>query len=225
MRYPSKRHRDLMEESEQALSDATSSPSKRLSRIASQVLNDPKTHRLWESRHAELVRPVAEQDRRTPQVFALRNIEVQLIHRRALIDYIRRNRIPGKKRDRLFAAFYGPKDTINAILSEHAQYELAVSSRVSTHHLIGVMHDPVGIRLLSLYEKAYADYFDLYCYVAEDSFAADAVKLLMMHARQTAMRVRRRLSSERPDNHYADFDRQVQLARSGRYPILNYMVG
>ena len=86
MRYQSRRHRCLMDESEQALTDKAQRTGSLESRIASQVLNDPKTHRLWESRHAELVRPVADQSRRTPQVIALRSIEAGLLHRRALID-------------------------------------------------------------------------------------------------------------------------------------------
>ncbi len=53
-----------MDESEQALWDATDAKSKRESRIAEYILSDPKTHRLWEAGHAELVRPVAEQRKR-----------------------------------------------------------------------------------------------------------------------------------------------------------------
>ncbi len=53
-----------MDESEQALLDATDAKSKRESRIAEYILSDPEMHRLWEARHAELVRPVAAQGKR-----------------------------------------------------------------------------------------------------------------------------------------------------------------
>ena len=59
-----------MDESEQALSDAVDGGSQRESRIARHILGDSKSHRLWESRHANLVLPVAEQNRRAPQIFA-----------------------------------------------------------------------------------------------------------------------------------------------------------
>jgi hypothetical protein len=51
------------------------------------------------------------------------------------------------------------------------------------------------------------------------------MKPLMTLTRQQADRVRRRINTERPDNRAADFERQAILARSGRYPILDYMAG
>ena len=59
----------------------------------------------WEARHAELVRPVAEQNSRAPQVIALRDLEVRLVHRRALIDHIREHQLRGKKRDACSRSF------------------------------------------------------------------------------------------------------------------------
>jgi hypothetical protein len=216
-----------MDESEQALLNAANTTSRRVARIVKHIIGDPKSHRLWEARHAELVRPVAEQGRRTPQVIALRGIEVSLVHRRALIDHIRENKVTGTVRDHLFSTFYGPRDLSDAIVAEHKQYMLAESSRVSTDHLIGVMCDPISNRLVKLYKASYAEYFDLYCYVSacEDSASADAARLLMLDARRRTRELRKRLEAERPDNRYADFDRQALLARSGRYPVLDYMVG
>ncbi len=227
LRYQSRRHQRLMDESEQALWDAADAKSIRESRIAEHTLRDPKTYRMWEARHAELVRPVAEQNRRVWQVFALRDIEVCLIHKRALIEHIRKHRLRGPERDQMIAAFYGPRDIQDAVLIEHRQYMLAVSSQLSTDHLINVMYDPLGNRLLRQYETLYTDYFDLYGYVirSQDAAWADAAKPLMTEAREQMARVRLKISSERPDDRHADFDRQALLARSGRYPIQNYMVG
>jgi hypothetical protein len=47
----------------------------------------------------------------------------------------------------------------------------------------------------------------------------------MTDARQQAERLRRRINTVRPDGRAADFERQAALARSGRYPVLDYMVG
>ena len=60
---------------------------------------------------------------------------------------------------------------------------------------------------------------------AEDRACAEATRDAMTGARQQAERIRRRLNTERPDNRAADFERQAVLARSGRYPVLDYMVG
>jgi hypothetical protein len=227
LRYLSRRHKTLMDESEQALVTAASKESGTDARIAKQIIGDSKTHGLWEARHAELVRPVAEQNNRTPQVIALRDLEVRLVHRRALIDHIRERQLRGKDRARLFEVFYGPREFQDAVLAEHRQYMLAVSSRVSTDHLIDVMSDPKSKSLLQTYETLYNRYFELYCYVvsAEDRACAEATRDAMTGARQQAERIRRRLNTERPDNRAADFERQAALARSGRYPVLDYMVG
>jgi hypothetical protein len=216
-----------MDESEQVLLDATDAKSRRDSRIAEYILSDPNMHRLWEARHAELVRPVAEQRKRVPQVFALRDIEVRLVHKRALFDHIRHHKLRGLEREQMFAAFYGPKDIQDAILVEHRQYMLAVSSHLSTDHLINVMYDPLGNRLLRQYPTLYTDYFDLYGHVvrSQGDGWADAAKPLMSEAREQMATVRQHINLEQPDNRHADFDHQALLARSGRYPILDYMVG
>lgn len=226
LRYQSRRHQRLMDESEQALRDAAERTSVRESRIARETLDDPRTHRLWEDTHAELVRPVAEHSRRARQVFELRELDVQLVHKRALIEHIRRQELIGKDRERMLAAFYGPKDTRDAILLEHRKYMLAVSSGLSANHLIRVMSDPAGMGLIEQYELLYTKYFDLYGFIvlADDAVWADALKPMMLQLRQQAMRLRKRIHEEESGNQLANFDRQSLLARSGRYPVLDYMV-
>lgn len=228
LRYQSRRHRWLMDESEQALADAAEGGDERKCRIARQVLSDSKIHRLWESRHADLVGAAAEQSKRTLQIFALRNIEVRLLHRRALIKHIRKHQIIGKERDKLFGLFYGPIDTNNAILTEHRQYMLAVSSRVSADHLIDLMRDPVSVRLLNGYESIYTAYFETFCYVANcgDTVMANMVKPEMRYLRKQAARMIKLIQKQRPEgSDHSNFERQALLARSGRYPTLEYMAG
>jgi len=225
-RFQSRRHRCLMDESEQALSDAVHGTRKRDARIAREILGDAKSYRLWESRHADLVLPVAQHSGRARQIFKLRDVELKLLHRRALVRNIRRQRILGEERDKLFSVFYGPKDTHDAILAEHRQYTLAVSSRVSADHLINVMQDPVSVRLLREYEAVYSKYFELYCstVTCEDVNVADAIRLELTGLRRRAMQMIRRIHSERPEGGHSNFDRQALLARSGRYEMRDYMV-
>jgi len=214
-----------MDESEQALLDAADSSSPHVARIVGHVVSDVNVHRIWECRHAELVRPVAEQNRRAPQLIELRLAETRLTHKRALINYIRKHQVTGALRDRLISAFYGSRETTDAILKEHQRYMVAVSSRVSTDHLIDVMCDPVSKDLIRMYDMAYDQYFELYCFVASspDSAVADAVRGSMGEVASRAKRIRKMLREVRPDNRYSDFDRQAQIARSGRYPALNYL--
>jgi hypothetical protein len=170
---------------------------------------------------------VAERRRPIEQVHALREIEVRLVHRRALIDHIRKNHIHGAERDQLFAALYGPKDIVDAILVEHRQYMLAVSSYLSTEHLIDLMSDTEGKRLLRQYESLCEKYFELYGEIVrcQDAILADAARPLMINARERINKVRQRIKSVKSPRSYPDFDRQALLARSGRYPIKDYMVG
>lgn len=226
-RYQSRRHRYLMDESEQALNDAATEGRPREKRIARHVLGDPKLLGIWESRHADMMLPVAEHRGRASQIFNLRDVEVKLLHRRALIRSIRNLGINGAARDRLFSTFYGPRDTSDAILAEHRQYSLAVSSRVSTDHLIDVMDDPVSVRLLGEYTALYDEYFELYCkaVLCRDESIVAMYRDQMLPLRRSALQMIRRIHSERPQRSGSTLERQVLLARSGRYPIRDYMVG
>lgn len=227
LRYQSRRHQRLMDESERALSEEAKYGRRRESRIAQEILGDSRSHRLWESRHADLILPVSEQSRRAPQIFALRDIQVQLLHRRALIRHIRWHGIVAEERDRLFSVFYGPRETTNAILTEHRQYTIAVSSRVSADHLIGVMEDPVSVTLLREYERIYTEYFELYCFIVscDDCETIEAAKPLMLDLRRRAFSMIKRIHAEKPEGNSSSIERQALLARSGRYPVRNYMVG
>lgn len=225
-RYQSKRHRLLMDESEQALADAAHSRRPRVSRIARDVLADSRVYRVWESRHADLVAPVAQQSRRTTQLFELRDLEVKLLHRRALIRSIRRQGIVGEGRDRLFKAFYGPRDSQDAILAEHRQYTLAVSSRVSADHLVNLMQDSVSTALLKEYQALYSDYFEQYCLMVScgDPLVFDALLPEMTFKRKRVLAMIKRIHTEKPLSGPANIDQQAMLARSGRYPIRDYLI-
>jgi hypothetical protein len=216
-----------MNESEYALQNASDSSSPRVSRIVNTLLQDGRIYKMWESRHADLLLLVAEHGDKKHQIKALRDAEVRLVHRRALFRYLRANEVRGDRRRQLFRIFHRTLDYNDAILTEHRQYMLAVSSRISADHLIDVMNDPKSKSLPSKYEELYARYFEMQCYVMGmgDSNCIDLVRLAMGDARDQLRRLRRHIESEPPDRGCASFDRQEVLARSGRYPVLNYMVG
>ena len=227
LKYCSRRHRKLMGESEYALQGASDSSAPRISRIVNTVLQDNQTYKMWESRHADLLLPVAEYSDKKRQIMALRNAKVRLVHQRALFRYLRANEVRGKQRRQLFRIFHSTLDCHDAILTEHRQYMLAVSSHISTDHLIDVMNDPKSKSLPRNYEKLYARYFEMQCYVMGmgDSNCIALVSSVMADARDQLRRLRRQIEAEALDSHCSSFDRQEVLARSGRYPVLDYMVG
>jgi hypothetical protein len=216
-----------MSESEYALHNASDCSSPGALRVVDTVLQDGRLYRVWESQHADLLLPVAEYNNKKRQIVALRNTEVQLVHRRALFGYLRSHRVRGDERRQLFRIFHQTLDYHIAVLAEHRQYMLAVSSRISTDHLIDIMNDPRSKNLPRQYEELYRCYFEMNCHVAGmgDSKCTELVRLTMQDTRKQLQQIRRRIESESPASGCASFDRQEPLARSGRYPILNYMVG
>lgn len=225
MKYLSSRHQRLMRESELALEMALDDESPDTSRVARQVLDDVKIHSLWESQHARLLLPVAEHRKRPSQILELRKLDTRQLHRSSLIKFIRTHQVTGPMRDRLFQVFYGPKDKIDAILTEHRNYLLSESSHVSADHLIDLMHDSVSKDLLRLYANAYETYFSLYCFVScsRDSVLADAMRTSMRDAQDRVNRLRKRIVTEKPARGFANFDREALLAETGRHRAINYL--
>ena len=225
LRYSSSRHRQLMDASEFALRDATDSQLLRDSRIASTILSDDQKYREWELRHANLLLPVAEHRAKKHQIKALRKARMDLVPRRALFKYLRTHDLSDAQRQTLFRLFHSTLDYKQAILTEHRQYMLAVSSRISTDHIIDVMRDDISMALLRQYEKAFARYFEMKCFVAaaRDSSCADLVRDSMRDAQSNLLTIRRRIETERPVSPGGNFDREELLSRSGRYEALNYL--
>lgn len=214
-----------MRESGHALEQAAYDNSAATASIATQILGDPKKLRSWEASHARLLEPVAEQRRRGEQIIELRCLDRQLLQQSSLIRFVRTSGVKGRMRERLFAAFYGPKDTVDAILTEHRRYLLAGSSKVSVDHLLRLMHDSAGDELLKLYANAYSQYFSLYCFFRcnDGSVMADAVATAMIDARKRAQRLAARLIREEPEPSRLSLVEEAMLAESGRYEALNYL--
>lgn len=225
LRYSSTRHRRLMEASEYALQDASESASQRDSRIATTVLSDARKYREWELRHANLLLPVAEQRARKRQIVALRNAEIQLIHRRALFTYLQTHELNDGQRRTLFRLFHSTLDYQEAILAEHRQYMLAVSSHISTDHIIDIMQDETSVGLLRLYENTFARYFEMKCYIAsaKDSHCIELIRSSVRDTQGQLLRIRRRIETERPTEDVGDFKQQELLARSGRQEMRDYL--
>jgi hypothetical protein len=154
-----------MTASEYALHNAIESPEPRESRIAGTILGDDRKYREWELRHADLLLPVAEHRATKHQILALRNANVELVHRRALFKYLQTHQVSDERRQQLFRLFHATLDYNEAILAEHRRYMLAFSSGISTDHIIDVMRDDSSTYLLQNYERLFARYFEMKCAV------------------------------------------------------------
>lgn len=131
---------------------------------ARRILNDRGLYHRWEAEHHRLMQAVSAQSRIPNQVIALRTTAFNLVHRRALFEYLRERQVTGSKRHRLFALFYGCRDYANAVLAEHGSYVCWSSSYVCTHHIAShLMGDAAFEEPLQLYEQWYGEYFHAYC--------------------------------------------------------------
>ncbi len=177
---------ELLAESETALWQAAAGDERRRAHAAAQATNDHRMYQLWRHRHERLMRPVAHADGRFGQPAALRAIGVRLVERAALVDYVRRHHITGRARDLLIMGFQGQRNPRRALLDEHRDYVLAVSSEVCVAHLLGQLGDHLGGRLLAEYGASYAESFATFCkrMQAGDAVAARADIPLAPQARR-----------------------------------------
>jgi len=157
------KHTRLMEESETRVQMSALQHTK-ADTVASRVLESPAVYAAWMAEHDRLMRGISREGRFARQVLALRQAAFTLVHRKAMMEYIRERRITGRKRMRLFALFYGNRDYCNAVLAEHHNFVRCNSSYVCTHY-IGehLMQDAVFDEPMQLYEEWFSEYFRGFC--------------------------------------------------------------
>jgi len=211
-------HARIMEESEARLEMAALFKSSADTLVASRILGHPQAYLRWEAEHDRLMRSVSGQTHLDSQVVALRSTALSLLHRKAIFDYLRYREITGEKRCRLFTVFYGSRDYVNAVRTEHGNYVRCSSSYLCTQYLAEhLMQDYALEEPLQVYEQRYADYFRVYCDGAlaeseKEKFAAalmEELKPLLAHqleeARQAILQM-----PQNPSKHW----REVQIRRA-----------
>jgi hypothetical protein len=157
-------HARLMEESESRIETMAREGSPAQILVARRMLDDTRLYRHWESEHERLMRSVANEARTGRQVYALRTATFGLIHRKALFEYLRQQKITGRDRHAVFELIYGGQDYAKVVIAEHSNYVRSASSLLCSHHLgLALMEDRAFGDPLLRYELRYADYFRAFC--------------------------------------------------------------
>ena len=153
----------LMEESEARIAGLAREGSTPQALIARRMIEEPHLYRHWEAEHDRLMRGVAE-TRAQHQISALRSTCFGLIHRKAMFEYLRVQKVTGSDRHAVFGLIYGDQDYARAVLTEHNNYVRSLSSLACSHHLgLTLLDDRAFGDPMSRYEARYADYFRAFC--------------------------------------------------------------
>jgi hypothetical protein len=173
----------LMDESERCVAEAARSGTPAQVLVASRLLAHPDTYRRWESEHFQLMRRVSSHSYLHRQVLALRSTALNLLHRKAVFEYLQVRQLTLEQRQRLIALFHSFKDYETALIAEHGNYLRGASSYLCSHHLARrLMKDGAFSEPLHLYQERYRDYFRIFCDVelagTEEEKQAQSMRLL-----------------------------------------------
>ena len=153
----------LMEESEAHIAGLARYGSTPQALIARRIIEEPHLYRHWEAEHDWRMRGIAE-TRAHHQVAALRSACFGLIHRKAMFEYLRAQKITGRDRHAVFELIYGDQDYVKAVVGEHGNYVRSISSLACAHHLgLALLEDQAFGDPMSNYESRYSDYFRTFC--------------------------------------------------------------
>jgi hypothetical protein len=131
--------------------------------VARRLLESPAAFQTWESEHSGLMRGVATGFWRT-QAALLKKATFRLIHRKALFEYLRDERVRGSARRRIVVSFHPTQDYTQSIIAEHGLYSRKAGSFLCTSHVGGnVVRDPGFFDPLRRYQELYAEYFQIFC--------------------------------------------------------------
>jgi hypothetical protein len=157
-------HDRLMEESQRHLANAALSGPTGEERVATRLLGDVRGYRRWEDEHATLMHRIAAERLPVIQRAQLLSTSLALIHRKALFEYLRDERVRGIRREEVMAHFFSHRDYASAVVSEHGRYVRSAASYLCSSHVGShVMFDALFEAPLAEYEDLYASYFRTYC--------------------------------------------------------------
>jgi hypothetical protein len=184
-----------MLESEQVITDHASHGPPVTARACAQVVNEPTRYVRWHVRHESRMGTVADARLRQRQILALRAFGLEQVHASALVRYLREYRVVGAARDRTLRDFFGVVDSQEAAVMAHRDYLLAASSQVCASELLNLVNDERGVELLNDYEKAYGQFFSMFCESSRAKQGGEPYLLssLLPEVRVVATNLRRRI--------------------------------
>src|SRR5271165_5074573 len=157
-------HARLMRESTDRVEIALHSTNRHEQLVATRILESPAVWQKWENEHATLMREVAESGAFKYQNLALKRASIQLIHRKALFEFLRDSALRGPVRETVLTHFRGALQYEDAVIAEHRVYLRRACSFLCTNHLgLEVLEDAGFLDPVQRYEELYTEYFDLYC--------------------------------------------------------------
>jgi hypothetical protein len=160
-----------MRESERTVHETATHGTGRERSVCGQLISDPARYSRWYARHEHRMQLVGRLLRRESQLVELRRACVKELHRAALVRYLHEFQLSSEERDCTLRLFYGVTDPREAALLEHHRYLLAASSQLCATELLALAGDILGVDLIRRYERAYAQYFSLFCECARRSEA------------------------------------------------------
>jgi hypothetical protein len=185
----------LMVESERAVDECARYGEPAPRRACTQLLAEPIRYSLWHGRHEVRMDAVANARRRERQTLTLRAFALEQVHRAALIRYLRDYHVVGEQRAQTLREFHGVVDTRDATVAAHRDYLLAASSQVCATELLELVDDDHGIELVQSYERAYGQFFSMFCEYSRARQAGEPYLLssLLPEVRAVAARLRARV--------------------------------
>jgi hypothetical protein len=157
-------YKRLMRESTDCVHSALYSDNPNEQLVASRLLESPSAFSTWEDEHSELMLEVANPSLRRTQAALLKKATFRLIHRKALFEYLRDERIRGSVRRRIIVHFHPAQDYTRSVIAEHGLYLRKACSFLCTSHVGGnVVHDSGFLDPMRRYQELYAEYFQIFC--------------------------------------------------------------
>lgn len=164
MPHPTLEHARLMRESTNRVQAALRQGEGTEQLIARRIAESASRWELWECAHSQLMRQVANCSAGRPQVDALKQTALRLLHGKALFQYLHEGGVRGADRVRLLAHFRPGRSYEAAIVHEHGEYLRKALSLLCANHIgASVANDPAFIDPMQRYEELYTEYFEMYC--------------------------------------------------------------
>jgi hypothetical protein len=221
-------HERLMRESTDRVHSALYSTNPNEQLIASRLLESPSAFSTWEGEHSGLMREVANPSLRRTQAALLKKATFRLIHRKALFEYLRDERIRGSVRRRIIVSFHPAQDYTRSLIAEHGLYLRKACSFLCASHVGGnVVRDPGFFDPMRCYQELYAEYFQIFCstHFGADSADTEAQRELLPLLKHQLEECRMAIMNPRPETewpmrkaelHQASGD-TVRLSRLGDF--------